>query len=237
MKRIDIVLPCYNPPHNWVNNISTNFRTIQAALSTYEVRLIVVNDGSPAINTTEIAALKTALPDMMWLEYTENRGKGYALRHGITATNADVVVFTDIDFPYENESILRIIDVLLSQNCDVAVGIRPDTYYEKVPFMRRLISKTLRAFIGLLFRMPITDTQCGLKGFNQKGRAVFLQTTIERYLFDLEFVFLSAQTKTLNIQPIEVHLKPNIIFTAMNYKILLVEGRNFMKVLFRTFLT
>jgi glycosyltransferase involved in cell wall biosynthesis len=236
MKRIDIVLPCYNPPQDWVNNINTNFRAIQAALSAYEVRLVVVNDGSPAINTTEIAALKTVLPDMLWLDYTENRGKGYALRHGIAAADADIVVFTDIDFPYENESVLRVAEALLTQKCDIAVGVRPNSYYEKVPLTRRIISKTLRAFIGVLFRMPITDTQCGLKGFNQKGRAIFLQTTIERYLFDLEFVFLAAQTKTLHLQPIEVHLKPNIIFTAMNYKVLLVEGRNFLNVLFSTFL-
>lgn len=235
MKRIDIVLPCYNPPQDWVNNIHTNFRAIQAALSAHEVRLVVVNDGSPTIDTAHITALKTALPAMLWLDYAENRGKGYALRHGITAADADIVVFTDIDFPYENESILRIVNTLLAQNCDIAVGVRPNSYYEKVPLTRRIISKTLRAFIGVLFRMPITDTQCGLKGFNQQGRVVFLQTTIERYLFDLEFVFLAAQTKTLNLQPIEVHLKPNIIFTTMNYKVLLVEGRNFLNVLFRTF--
>jgi glycosyltransferase involved in cell wall biosynthesis len=237
MKRIDIVLPCYNPPQNWVTNIKTNFFALKAALPDIEVRLLVVNDGSPNMDRGVVVQLKALLPDLVWISYDENKGKGFALRKGVAACDADIVVFTDIDFPYENESILSIIHALDSGTCDIAVGVRPDSYYEKVPFVRRLISKTLRAVIGVLFRMPITDTQCGLKGFNQQGKKVFLDTTIERYLFDLEFVFLASQIKTLRLSPVVVHLKPNIIFTAMNYNILLVEGRNFFKVLLRTFLT
>jgi hypothetical protein len=83
--------------------------------------------------------------------------------------------------------------------------------------------------------MKITDTQCGIKGFNKLGRAVFLQTTIDRYLFDLEFIFLASQKKELRLKPVEVHLKPNILFRAMDYRILLTEGKNFFKVLLKSF--
>ena len=69
----------------------------------------------------------------------------------------------------------------------------------------------------MLLRIPTDDTQCGLKGFNQVGREVFLSTTIQRYLFDLEFIFLAAQ-KNLRIATEEVQLRPDVILSKMNWK-------------------
>ena len=148
---------------------------------------------------------------------------------------ADIVIYTDIDFPYELESMLSIINALIESENDIVVGVRPDSYYNKVPWTRQVISKTLRFFIRFFIRIKITDTQCGIKGFNKLGRAVFLQTTIDRYLFDLEFIFLASQKKELRLKPVEVHLKPNILFRAMDYRILLTEGKNFLKVLLKSF--
>ena len=119
---------------------------------------------------------------------------------------------------------------------DVAAGRRASTYYEKVPTVRVWISKCLKWMIKNLLRIPITDTQCGLKGFNQKGKAIFLSTEIDRYLFDLEFIFLTAQQKDIQLTPVDVTLKPNIIFSTMNFKILWQEGRSFLKILLKSYL-
>ncbi|MBK9190506.1 MAG: hypothetical protein IPM77_02840 [Crocinitomicaceae bacterium] len=81
-------------------------------------------------------------------------------------------------------------------------------------------------------RLPTDDSQCGIKGFNKKGADVFLDTKIDRFLFDLEFIKLASKRK-LNVQIAEVELKPNIVFSKVSFKILFRESLNFLKVLFR----
>ena len=123
----------------------------------------------------------------------------------------------------------------LKNGSDVAIGVRDENYYDNVPKVRILISKTLKWLIRNFLRLPVSDTQCGLKGFNQNGKAIFLKTTIDRYLFDLEFVFITAKVKTLSLIPVIVELRPGIIFSNMNFKILAQEGRSFFKIFVKSF--
>jgi hypothetical protein len=105
---------------------------------------------------------------------------------------------------------------------------------QNMPKARVYISKTLRFFIRKFLSIPTDDTQCGLKGFNTKGKEVFLQTKINRYLFDLEFVFLSAR-QSLSIAQVPVELKSGIVLSKMRGFILLGEGINFLRILFSSF--
>ena len=65
----------------------------------------------------------------------------------------------------------------------------------------------------------------------------FLKTTIDRYLFDLEFVFITAKAKKLQLKPVIVELRPGIIFSNMNFKILTQEGKSFFKIFVKSFFT
>ncbi len=233
MKQLSIVLPCYNPPQHWEQNVWVAYQEIIKELSD-PPEIIVVNDGSTqAVDAASIEFLRKKLPDFRYLTYEPNQGKGAALRHGVSQATGDWVIYTDIDFPYTTISFLNIW-TLLVQGADVALGVKDAGYYHHVPKVRVYISRGLRFLIGFFFRMPVTDTQCGLKGFNQKGRTVFLATTIQRYLCDLEFVYQCFRTKPpLKIKSYEVALKDNIQFRKMNYRILFSEGLNFMKILLK----
>ena len=81
--------------------------------------------------------------------------------------------------------------------------------------------------------MPVTDTQCGLKGFKRAVAPLFLATTIDRYLFDLEFVRNCYKSKKFRVQAIPVELNENVHFRKMNFRILLPEMFNFIKLLFK----
>ena len=81
--------------------------------------------------------------------------------------------------------------------------------------------------------MPITDTQCGLKGFKSEVKPVFLATTINRYLFDLEFIRNAYNIGNYQICAIPITLNPGVHFRPMNYKVLLPEMFNFIKILLR----
>lgn len=233
---LSIVLPLYNPLPNWSETIVDSIRAIRARLPQLVLQLIVVNDGSKTnILQSDIASIEPLVNDFEYISYIKNRGKGYALRRGIAAVRHDLCIYTDIDFPYTIDSFVALFEQLQTANWDVVVGIRDANYYQHVPAFRKFISKVLRFFIKLLLRIQITDTQCGIKGFNTKGRKVFLQTTIDRYLFDLEFVFLSSNNKGVAITSLPVTLRPEIVFSKINLKILLIESRSFLKLLFQYF--
>lgn len=231
-----LVLPCYNPPEGWAANVLGSLQRLRPMLPpTLRLHLYVVNDGSPqGVTEADIALLRGALPtEFSYLHYPVNRGKGYALRVGVQQVHEPLCVFTDIDFPYTEASVAAVVEALFTQQCDLAVGIRDESYYAQVPAARRRVSKLLRSFTRTLLRLPTDDTQCGLKGFNQAGRELFLQTTTDRYLFDLELLLLAGRRPSLRTRTIPVTLKPETVLSPLNTRILLTESRNLARLLFR----
>ncbi len=233
---LDLVLPCYNPQPGWAQTIVVAVAGVQAALPGIDLRIILVNDGSQrGITSDDIEHLRASLPRFSYLESKINRGKGNALRAGVEAAREDgICLFTDIDFPYTQDSLLALFRQLAAGETDIAVGIKDAAYYRQLPRLRVYISRFLRLLARLFLRISITDTQCGLKGFNAKGKKIFLLTTIDRYLCDLEFIFLAGRTPGLRMKATPVRLREGVIFSRVNPRILLTEGGNFLKIVLKS---
>lgn len=228
---LDIVLPCYNPNDTWPQEL-IKFNT--CARDRYQVHYIVVNDGSTDSKIPQqIAFLKEQTISVELISYEVNKGKGYALRKGVAASSKEHVVYTDIDFPFTEQSMLDIIQTLVEQDYDIVIGHRDSLYYQKsMSDFRKWLSKLFRFFIRNVLKMSVTDTQCGLKGFNQKGKAKFLDTKINRYLFDFEFLYLAGKDSSLKVKPVAVQLKENVVFSKMRPRVLVQEFFNLLSVLF-----
>lgn len=215
---------------DWENQLCDRFLKLRDSLPQYLFSLYLVNDGSQSgILDEHIAHLKANVSDFHYLYNATNSGKGHALRNAIAHTKQDYVVYTDIDMPFTNASMVSIINEL--QNYDLVFGIKEKSYYEQLPFRRKLVSKILQKTIKFFFPLlPVSDTQCGLKGMNKRGKEVFLNTKINRYLFDLEFILYCAKAH-LSIKPVPVTLRPGIIFGKMNNNILWQESKNLWRIL------
>ena len=137
-----------------------------------------------------------------------------------------------MDFPYLEESMVGFFKMLTENKADVVIASRGESYYNSLSGFRKVLSKSLRSLNGLLFSLKIKDTQGGLKGFNSAGKKVFLNTNINRYLFDLEFVQNLSKTE-LRIEAVDVHLKPEIVLPSLSPMILLKEIHNFIRLLIR----
>lgn len=230
---IAIVVPAFNPHLGWEQVLVERFLEISKALPTHQFVLYFINDGSStnSIANNQLEYIQIHIPHAVIINNATNHGKGYVLRQAIAATTESHVIYTDIDLPFSVHSMKQIVENLPMN--DVVFGIKKNEYYEQLPLQRKLVSKILQKLIKILFpSLPVSDTQCGLKGMNQKGKAIFLQTKIDRYLFDLEFILYASKAK-LNLKPIPVSLREGIVFGAMNYKILLQESKNLWKILRR----
>jgi glycosyltransferase involved in cell wall biosynthesis len=230
---LSVVLPCYNPAGNIYADTVAAFNRISRVYPNTE--LILVNDGSSKnFDETQAGHYFEGIANIKIISYPLNRGKGFALREGVKKAAGNWIIYTDVDFPYTTDSFFKILGTLTTGNCDIAVGVRPDEYYRHLPKSRVRISKFLRFLIRKFLNIPTDDTQCGLKGFNARGKAVFLQTSIERYLFDLEFIFLASRQK-LAVQTVEVNLRPEVILSPMRWNILIQEFGNFLKIFAQSF--
>lgn len=208
-----------------------HFTEIKASVP--DAELIIVNDGSTNGLFQEVQKSFVEHKSVKIVTYEHNKGKGYALRNGVKAGSGDLLIYTDVDFPYTIESFMGIFNQLKNKPTDVAIGIRGEEYYRHLPETRVRISKMLRWLIKTFLRLPTDDTQCGLKGFNQKGKDAFEQTSINRYLFDLEFVFLCGVNK-LQVATVEVKLRPEVQMSKMNWKVLLQESGNFILIFIKS---
>lgn len=230
-----IVLPCYNPIVNWQEIVLQNFTAVKAAYSDMRFQLIIVNDGSTTNLTDAFNYLSEKIEELEIISYHTNSGKGYALRKGVERASGAYILFTDIDFPYTMDSFFSIMQEL-AQGGEVVIGIKDSSYYDQIPLGRKLVSKALRAMIRTMLRMHITDTQCGLKGFSNTVKSQFLSTQINRYLFDLEFIYNLEQEKKFHLIAKEIKLRDNIQLTKTSLTLLVPELINFVKIVAKRWL-
>lgn len=230
IKSIDIIVPCYNPLDNWELDLIDNYQNIIKVLPSLNFNLFLVNDASTIDLSKKIQYIRQTLGNQFhFLEYKENKGKGYAIRHGVSSSSADAIIYTDIDFPYIKENLISVANDLTNGN-DIVIGVRSKKYYESVPKRRVLISKIARLLLKHILHLKVTDTQCGLKGFSKEAKETFIQTKINRFLFDMEFIFKASKNKNLKITPREVTLREGVQFSKMNFAVIINEAWNFLNI-------
>lgn len=132
--------------------------------------LILVNDGS-ADGTVEICRREAEGDSRIKLiDYSPNRGRGYALRRGFAAAAGDFVVSIDADLTYSPDHIVRIWRELKQSGADIVLG----SAYMKggrtinVPFKRLLVSRLGNMILGLALPGSLRTITCVLRGYRRK---------------------------------------------------------------------
>ena len=228
---IDVIIPCFNPSDGWQEQLSDSMLSIQKINP--QTNWIIVDDGSTSTIDIQPIIEKGFINNLIVIKHDHNRGKGAAIRSGLKSCKNQIIVFTDIDFPYTLESFWNVLKPILSGEQDVCFGIRGEEYFAAIPDTRRRISQVMKQLNKILFRLPHPDTQCGLKAFNTRGKDVLLNTKTKRFLVDLEFLKLAKKTQGLKLLPVTVTLRPDIHLSDMSMKILLQEFYSLVKIWLR----
>jgi len=196
--------------------------------------MYLVNDGSKSgIRQGDIELLSEKIGGFTYINSEVNQGKGGALRDAVRQTTGKWVIYTDADYPYLIANAVEMFHLLSSDAADVVVGVRDEQYYDQLPLGRKIFSLSLKVMNYLFFpQLKVKDTQSGLKGFNQKGKEIFLKTRIPAFLFDMEFLVLASKRPDIRIQWINVQAREGIVFSTMRAKTILTELANFASILF-----
>ena len=209
-RSIDLILPCYNPHEGWQELVVCQYKVLERVWPQIQFHLCIVDDGSQyGFEKPVVDFLVTNIVHIKIIRLSKNHGKGYALREGIAVCSGDMQVYTDYDIPYTLTSMSKVISCLL-RGADIVVPSRSKMYDRQLPIFRRCISRLVRWCNHYLFRLPYSDTQAGLKGLGRKGRTVFLNTHIDTYLCDWEFVLKASRISTLRIVTTDIELRKDV---------------------------
>jgi dolichol-phosphate mannosyltransferase len=98
MQKLNIILPA----HNEYGNINPIYNEIVVALSSckYDYEILFVDDGSTDDTLSQIKNLAIADPKVKFIELSRNFGHQNALKAGMDATNADIMIMMDCDLQH-----------------------------------------------------------------------------------------------------------------------------------------
>jgi glycosyltransferase involved in cell wall biosynthesis len=202
---LSVVIPVYNAE----KNISVFLKSLQEVLDSTLIRyeIIVVNDGSQD-NTLELLQKEESLNSRVRVfSYTQNKGKGYAVRTGVIESAGELVMFIDGDLDIQPKLIRDYIEEV--RKCDLVIASKKHPLSKvKAPLSRKFLSRMFNFVVRLSTGVRIKDTQSGLKVANGTSlRRIFKAMLVKRYAFDVELLTI-ARALNLSIKelPVEIHL-------------------------------
>jgi hypothetical protein len=188
---LTIVLPSYNPGARVVETVNEVRRELLA--SGVDAQVVVVSDGS---TDGSIDALNTIQePWFTHVALTENSGKGSALRTAFEGLATKYVGFIDADGDIPVSLLPKMIDTIAFKDADVVFGSKwhPDSVLS-ISRGRKFVSTIHHFFQSSLFKIDISDTQVGVKIYNNDALQKVLPTLREKtFSLDIEiFVAMVA---------------------------------------------
>lgn len=189
--KLSIIIPAYKEAHKLERDIqaAADFLATQSLAG----EILVVDDGSPDDTAALAKALLADFPELKVLSYQPNRGKGYALRYGITRSRGRNVMFADAGLcvPYDNALIgLKMLELKMG---DLVHGSRRmrGSVRRQQPLYRRIGSKVYGLVIHTLMGVPwyISDTQCGFKLYRgDVARRLYSEAFTDGFMIDIEII-------------------------------------------------
>ena len=172
------------------------------------VEVIVVDDGSRDGTAGVVEEYRQAHASIRLLRNPGNRGKGYAVRHGMLEAAGEWILYTDADLSAPIGEFDKLCQAAAESGAVVAIGSRAlDRSLVEVhqsafrELSGRFFNVVMRAVTGLPFR----DTQCGFKLYRaDAAREIFARQKQDGFSFDVEDLLIAQK---LGLRAVEVPVR------------------------------
>lgn len=191
-----LIIPCYNEEKRLSKRFPQACEYIKGNFSNFEI--VFINDGSKDNTEMLLNEIALKMPEVKVVSYSQNQGKGYALKKGIEIAQGEIIAFTDADFSISLSSLKEFKQLIEENQFDMVIGSRRELDTKALAnqsLIRRFLGKTL-AYINNFFLNlgNIADTQCGIKAFKGSvAKDLFSSLQIYRWLFDIEILMLAKK--------------------------------------------
>lgn len=159
-------------------------------LKNYDYELICVVDGEVDKTFEEAEKAAKVRSHIKVVGYTNNKGKGHAVRFGMARSKGQVVAFIDAGMDLDKGSLIMALQHFEWYKADIIVGSkRHPASKVQYPWQRRIYSFFYQLLVRLLFGLNIKDTQVGLKVFRREVLEKTLpRLLVKEFAFDIEML-------------------------------------------------
>lgn len=205
-KLLSLIVPAYKKENTIKRDLESIDGVLSEGLKDYDYEIICVVDGF--LDKTYEVAKEVKSIHVKVFGYEHNRGKGYAVRYGIARAKGDLISFIDAGMEISPKSIMMLMAHMEWYNADIIVGSKRHPVSKvNYPFFRRILSIGYHLGIKILFNLPLTDTQSGIKIFKREVLEKALpRLIVKKYAMDIEMLAVARSLgfKRIFEAPIEV---------------------------------
>ena len=211
--KFSVIVPAYKEGKTIKDNLLEIRKALLESVDSFEI--LAVNDGSPDNTKEQIMEAAALYPEIKYAGYDKNRGKGGAIKHGVSEASGDVIGFIDADLDIDPSHLVRYYEHMEQTGCDVVIGskMHKDSKLDYPP-MRKFVSWGYFVILKVLFGMNIKDTQTGVKLYKASLiKKVAPMLKVKGYAFDIEVLALCAhEGAVIDQMPVEIIFKRNASF-------------------------
>ncbi|WP_084265736.1 bifunctional glycosyltransferase family 2/GtrA family protein [Actinomadura macra] len=200
---VEVVIPV----HNEERVLAASVQRLHAYLHDtfpYPFRITIADNASTDRTWWAAEELRARLPHVQAVRL-DLKGRGRALRHVWSTSDADVVAYMDVDLSTDLDAFLPLVAPLLSGHSDLAIGSRLTRGSAVVRGPRReVISRCYNLLLRTTLAARFTDAQCGFKAARTEiVQALLPSVEDEEWFFDTELLLL-AERNGLRIHEVPV---------------------------------
>ena len=176
-------------------------------------KIVIVDDGSGAEYAHVFDSLEH-IGGVTVLRYPENRGKGYALRHGMRYLMEETggcayIITADSDGQHTVADIQSMADALREDSTGLLLGTR-DFSASHVPGKSRAGNQITSKVFHVLYGQQVSDTQTGLRGYARALISEFLRIKGDRYDYEMnQLIHCAIEGIPIRALPIETVYENN----------------------------
>ena len=185
---VDIVVPVYNE----AATLTASVGRLHAYLSAWFpfTWRITIADNASTDGTLKAAMRLVRTRRGIRAVHLDQKGRGRALRHVWSRSDAAVVAYMDVDLSTDLHALLPLVAPILSGHSDLAIGTRL-THASRVTrgLKRELISRCYNRLLRLALRTRFSDAQCGFKAIRaERARELLPLVEDDGWFFDSELL-------------------------------------------------
>jgi dolichyl-phosphate beta-glucosyltransferase len=204
---LSIVIPAYNEETRLPQTLDRILEWLHTQRFKFQ-EVIVVDDGSRDATAGVVDEYSKPPSPVRLLRNPGNRGKGYAVRHGMLDAEGEWILYTDADLSSPIEELAKLYSAAAGQNAVIAIGSRAVdrslvAVHQSVfrEYSGRFFNLVMRAVTGL----PFHDTQCGFKLYRaDAAKTIFSRQEQDGFSFDVEDLVIAQK---LGLRAVEVPVR------------------------------
>jgi putative flippase GtrA len=199
---LDVVIPVFNEEADLARCVDRLLEHLDTVPWSFRV---TIADNASTDGTAVIARRLAHRHDAVRVVHLAEKGRGRALKRVWTDSDADVLVYMDVDLSTDLNALLPLVAPLISGHSDLAIGsrLRPGSRVTRGP-RREVISRGYNLLVRQALRTRFSDAQCGFKAIRRDvAREVLPLVEDDAWFFDTELLVL-AERAGLRIHEVPV---------------------------------